>query len=154
MQAVLERDRGSDEAFVTCCCIWIWPDRKACTVALAGHPAPLLVNGSPQALPASPGPPLGALADATWTATDVELPATWQLLLYTDGLIEGRAEPGSPHRLGQEGLITLLAGVQADGVSMLEGGLGRVLEEVEAANGERFADDVAVVYAAFHPRSG
>jgi serine phosphatase RsbU (regulator of sigma subunit) len=153
MQAVLERDRGSEETFVTCCCMWIWPDRQDCTVALAGHPAPLLVDGRPRPLAAQPGPPLGALADAHWAATDLELPHGWQLLLYTDGLIEGRAEPGSSRRLGQDGLIALLEAVLDDGQNLLAGGLARVLEQAEAANGEGFADDVAVVYAAFHPRS-
>jgi serine phosphatase RsbU (regulator of sigma subunit) len=48
-----------------------------------------------------------------WTPATVDLGRAWTLLLYTDGLIEGR--PGSDaDALWIDGLLDLLAGVQVD----------------------------------------
>ena len=44
----------------------------------------------------------------------VTLPAAWQLLLYTDGLIEGRVD-GADERLGSERLVELVAVRRARG---------------------------------------
>jgi serine phosphatase RsbU (regulator of sigma subunit) len=71
------------------------------------------------------------------------LPAGWRLFFYTDGLIEGRAAPGSPERFGESRLIKAvqrLDGGVVDGES-----LDRLLADVEAVAGEPFADDVAVI---------
>jgi len=40
-----------------------------------------------------PGPPLGVVHEAAYDSTEVVLPASSTLLLYTDGLIERRGEP-------------------------------------------------------------
>jgi serine phosphatase RsbU (regulator of sigma subunit) len=149
LQALLERDRLTPETFVTCCCIWIWPDRQGCTVALAGHPPPLLmVPGSIRPLAAAAGAPLGATSGAQWRSSEFELPPRWRILLYTDGLIEGRALAGSNERLGQDGLVRLLQSLDAVGSDPLGGGLDRLLAHVKQANGDRFVDDVALLYAA------
>ena len=37
------------------------------------------------------------------------LPAGWRLFFYTDGLIEGRAAPGSQERFGEAGLIEAMS---------------------------------------------
>ncbi|MFD0528893.1 PP2C family protein-serine/threonine phosphatase [Kitasatospora arboriphila] len=69
---------------------------------LAGHPAPLLLgpDGPPRLLPADQaGPALGLLPCddglAAWPAVELELRPGWSLLLYTDGLVEGRVGAGS-----------------------------------------------------------
>jgi hypothetical protein len=55
--------------------------------------------------------------DDDWEVLDVELPSRWALLLYTDGLVEGRPheEPTAPEPaahgdgvLDTEGLLTVL----------------------------------------------
>jgi sigma-B regulation protein RsbU (phosphoserine phosphatase) len=64
-------------------------------VASAGHPAPLLRrSGQPVGEVASVGPLLGVLEDAAYD--DVELPLQPEdvLLLYTDGVPEGRSGQG------------------------------------------------------------
>uniref|UniRef100_A0AAU2ADT5 SpoIIE family protein phosphatase n=1 Tax=Streptomyces sp. NBC_00093 TaxID=2975649 RepID=A0AAU2ADT5_9ACTN len=65
------------------------PVSRHCTIALAGHPAPVLVtsDGTAKLLDLPVGPPLG-LGGLPFEATDIELPEGSLLTLYTDGLIE------------------------------------------------------------------
>ncbi|MER5430148.1 SpoIIE family protein phosphatase [Streptomyces sp. NPDC002588] len=67
------------------------PVSRHCTIALAGHPAPVLVtpDGTAKLLDLPIGPPLG-LGGLPFEATDIELPEGSLLALYTDGLIESR----------------------------------------------------------------
>ena len=71
------------------------------------------------------------------------LPYGWRLFFYTDGLIEGRAAPGSQERFGEERLIQAVRRLDGDVVDGAS--LERLLGDVEAAGGEPFADDVAVI---------
>ncbi|MGW0705833.1 SpoIIE family protein phosphatase [Streptomyces sp. NPDC002643] len=69
------------------------PVSRHCTIALAGHPAPVLVtpDGTATLLDLPIGPPLG-LGGLPFEATDIELPEGSLLALYTDGLIESREQ--------------------------------------------------------------
>jgi GAF domain-containing protein len=91
------------------------------TVALAGHPLPLLVEASGEAeLIGRPGTLLGVLDPIEITEYEVSLHAGQTLLLYTDGVLDdGRA-------LGEEGLIDLCR--QAPGLELRE-----LLETIEQA---------------------
>ncbi|MBY8852645.1 serine/threonine-protein phosphatase, partial [Saccharothrix sp. MB29] len=75
----------------------------------AGHPEPMLLVGDRVVeLPRDrAGLPLGVLPDSTWSGLDVPLPPGWSMLLYTDGLVEGRVL-GDVERLGSERLIELI----------------------------------------------
>ncbi len=68
------------------------PDRRRLTLAVAGHPAPLLVTPTePAALvDGALGPALG-LAAGPWPEVEVELPPHSTLLLYSDGLVSARS---------------------------------------------------------------
>ena len=93
---VHERDRTG--VFATLALLTIDADLRHARLRLAGHPPPLLVppDGPARPLPvAKLGRPIGVVLDDHWEVLDVELPARWALLLYTDGLVEGRphAEP-------------------------------------------------------------
>jgi serine phosphatase RsbU (regulator of sigma subunit) len=123
---------------------------------LAGHPAPLLLGADhgPLLLPAEPaGPALGLLpcddSQANWPPHRLELRPDWRLLLYTDGLIEGRVGAGS-RRLGQDGLAELIGDHQAAGLTR-----GRLVDsaiaEVEDLNGGALTDDVAVLLLERNP---
>ena len=81
------------------------PGRERAIVRLAGHPPPLLLSadGVEALAPGPPGPPLGVLEHAAWPAYEVALPPEWSLLLFTDGLTDGRVGDGA-RRLGEEGL--------------------------------------------------
>ncbi|WP_030463280.1 PP2C family protein-serine/threonine phosphatase [Kitasatospora sp. NRRL B-11411] len=161
LQHVLEHERRSDEIFATLCMVVLDVPTadggpESAELYLAGHPAPLLLgpDGPPVLLPLDQaGPALGLLpCDAThsvWPALRVELSPGWRLLMYTDGLIEGKVGAGSP-RLGQEGLIELVADHQAAGLTR-----GRLVDsaiaEVEELNGGALTDDVAVLLLERNP---
>ncbi|MBV6697077.1 SpoIIE family protein phosphatase [Kitasatospora aureofaciens] len=167
LQHVLEHERRSDEIFATLCMLVIEPGGDcgeldalgACERArlyLAGHPAPLLLgrDHQPMSLPSDlAGPALGLLpcddGQAAWPAHRLELRPGWRLLLYTDGLIEGRVGAGS-RRLGQDGLADLVGDHQSAGLTR-----GRLVDsaiaEVEELNGGALTDDVAVLLLERNP---
>jgi hypothetical protein len=79
----------------------------------------------------------------------VELGDRWSLLLYTDGLIEGRIS-GSSYRLGAEGLMGLME--DALGTPPFDPGrvsddalLSRLIEQVRNLNSGDLNDDIAVL---------
>ncbi|MEU6232553.1 SpoIIE family protein phosphatase [Kitasatospora sp. NPDC047058] len=167
LQHVLEHERRSDEIFATLCMLVIEPGDAAgrtgstgalehARLYLAGHPAPLLLGADckPVTLSADlAGPALGLLpcddGGATWPPHRLELHPGWRLLLYTDGLIEGRVGAGS-RRLGQDGLADLIGDHQSAGLTR-----GRLVDsaiaEVEELNGGALTDDVAVLLLERNP---
>jgi serine phosphatase RsbU (regulator of sigma subunit) len=66
----------------------------------------------------------------------------WSLLLYTDGLIEGRSGAPGGERLGVDGLSELLAARERDQPAALPLWL---LSQAEQRNGGPLADDVALL---------
>ena len=70
-------------------------------------------------------------------------PEDWALLLYTDGLIEGRVG-GTDRRLDVTGLQALISSAESQGVPR-EALAGWLVEQVEEANGGPLADDVAML---------
>jgi serine phosphatase RsbU (regulator of sigma subunit) len=104
---------------------------------LAGHPPPLLLREGGAEEIGVPGPILGISEDSAWDADTIVLHRGDQLVVYTDGVIEARAEDGE--RFGSERLRHGLAGC---------GGPEAVISHVEDAlavfAGET-DDDAAVV---------
>ena len=122
LQQVLEHERDNDEIFATLCTVDIAPDGRRAGLCLAGHPAPLIARARRAAarelLPyENGGPALGLLPNARWPRRQVELGGEWSLMLYTDGLIEGRSGrgPGAarPGRHGRHGQPPAGAGTAA-----------------------------------------
>ena len=111
-------------------------------LACAGHPPPIVV-GTPAEGQLCPGPPLGVAPERGALVARLALSPPASLVLYTDGLIEGRAAPGAPERFGIERLEALLTGTRPGGLR--EADLGDLVAEVTSANGEGLADDVAVL---------
>ncbi|MFH8405439.1 PP2C family protein-serine/threonine phosphatase [Streptomyces sp. NPDC018019] len=146
LQKVLENERADDEIFATLCLVDIAPDGRHAWVCLAGHPAPLLARsgGAPRLLPYEEGgPALGLLPRARWPRRQVVLGGSWSLMMYTDGLIEGRVGQGN-QRLGQEGM-TELVGRQMSAGLRGEQLLDAAVTEVRDLNGGELTDDVAVL---------
>lgn len=148
LQKVLEHERSSDEVFATLCTIDIAPDGRRAGVCLAGHPSPLIVAGTravPRLLPYDEsGPALGLLPQARWPRRQVELGGRWSLMMYTDGLIEGRVGGAGGRRLEQEGMIDIVSRrlrAGDHGEALLDG----TLSEVHELNGGELTDDVAVL---------
>ncbi len=104
-QALRRQPRGAD--LCTVCLVTIRPDagHTHLTVALAGHPPPLLVDREGQATQIGrPGTLLGVLDPIEITEIQAELRSEETLLLYTDGV----PDAGRPNaQLGEEGLIEL-----------------------------------------------
>ncbi|MFI1105598.1 PP2C family protein-serine/threonine phosphatase [Streptomyces melanogenes] len=146
LQQVLEHERDDDEIFATLCTVDIAPDGRRAELSLAGHPAPLIARaGSPASLLAyeSGGPALGLLPQTRWPRRRVELGDAWSLLMYTDGLIEGRTGVGN-QRLGQEGMTEMVNRLLTTGLggeSLLEA----AVTEARELNGGELTDDVAVL---------
>jgi serine phosphatase RsbU (regulator of sigma subunit) len=143
LDQVLLHERAEPGVFVTICDLSISPDRRELRLSLAGHPGPILLHPEVAELPAARrGPALGLIPDTSWPVETIALPAEWSLLLYTDGLVEGRVH-GQPERLGTEGLLeilrTLVSRDDAQGIA------ADVLAEVEALHGGALPDDVALL---------
>jgi len=146
LQKVLEHERADDEIFATLCTVDISADGRRAGLCLAGHPAPLLARAGerPDLLPYEfGGPALGLLPNARWPRRQVELGGSWSLMMYTDGLIEGRIGKGN-QRLGQEGMTELVSRQMAAGLSGEEL-LDASVREVRDLNGGELTDDVAVL---------
>ncbi|MEV6317609.1 SpoIIE family protein phosphatase [Streptomyces sp. NPDC051776] len=146
LQKVLENERADEEIFATLCTVDIAPDGRRAGLCLAGHPAPLVVRPGlgPQLLPYEEGgPALGLLPRARWPRLQVELGGDWSLMMYTDGLIEGRIGQGT-QRLGQEGMVAMVARLLRTGMRG-EALLDAALAEARSLNGGELNDDVAVL---------
>ncbi|MCL6736932.1 PP2C family protein-serine/threonine phosphatase [Streptomyces neyagawaensis] len=151
LQRVLEHERESDEIFATLCTVDIAPDGRRAGLCLAGHPSPLIVrHGRDGAAPSAEllpfdnsGPALGLLPNARWPRTQIKLGAAWSLMLYTDGLIEGRIGEGK-ERLGQDGIVAMVRRQLAAGLRGEEL-LRAAVNEVRDLNGGELTDDVAVL---------
>jgi serine phosphatase RsbU (regulator of sigma subunit) len=146
LQEVLVVERHNRSVFTTLCMASIAADRRSAALRVAGHPLPVVLDGV-SATPVEPehgGPPLGVIDDATWVAREIPLPPGFGLMLYTDGLVEGRIGAGHA-RLGESGLVEM-AGEALREHGARPGALVRALvERAEALNGGALLDDVAVL---------
>lgn len=145
MEQVLISERKGEEVFATLAMVTVSLDRHEAAVRLAGHPPPLLLSsGSVVTVPTHHGPVLGVFEDAQRPASRFPLTGSdWALLLYTDGLIEGRAG-ADDRRMDITGLHTLIAKAQAEQIThdRLPGWLA---QQAEQANEGPLADDVAML---------
>jgi serine phosphatase RsbU (regulator of sigma subunit) len=152
VQQVLEHERQFDRLFATVCMLSVGPDRTQGRLYLAGHPQPLLITAdtvrelqAPICLP----PGIGHATD--WPSAQVELGASWSVLLYTDGLIEGKIGTG-PDRLGSDGLIKLIekqraqdAAFPAQDRQANERLVDSIIAQARELNGGDLDDDLAVL---------
>jgi len=131
--------------FATALLCEIDPAKRVALAVNAGHP-PLVRLGSDGAteITLPPCPPLGIITDPPWAAGAVELEPGGALLAYTDGLVEGRASPGSSERIGAKPILELAAAMHADGA---DGHtlLTALVELAAHTAGEPPDDDVAAV---------
>ena len=148
LQQVLVHERHAAEIFATVSTVTITPDRTSAAVRSAGHPPPVMLGGDALAIgPTATGPPLGVLDDAAWPSRELELPSRWGLLLFTDGLIEGRVAIGDSHRLGLDGLLGLLAAVEGGASWAAEPSslVAKLIDDVLDRNGGAPLDDIAAM---------
>ncbi len=76
----------------------LYTDGRTLTIALAGHPAPLVVptDGPAAVLDVAPGLPLGVAPGQQWPERTCLLPRGALVVLYTDGLVDRPTSPGDP----------------------------------------------------------
>ncbi|MGH3874359.1 MAG: PP2C family protein-serine/threonine phosphatase [Pseudonocardiaceae bacterium] len=139
LQQVLVFERHRAALFTTVCTVAIVGGTAL--VRVAGHPPPVLLRPQLTIPQLVKGPPLGIDPAAGWKGNEVALAAGWALLMYTDGLTEGRGtRPGE--LLWEEGLLDLLAAERDTGLAALP---ARLVEHAERINGSPLADDVAIL---------
>lgn len=140
------QDGHEEDRLATVCVGVIAPASGRLTIASAGHPRPLLLGSPTSPVELDAGPPLGVPCGLAggWQNVALGLPSAFSLVVYTDGLIEGRCQPGSSTRYGEESLAAWFDEHSPDG-RLDEEALDRLLADVEAANGGPLGDDVAVL---------
>lgn len=150
LDRVLRSERTSDTIFATVSSLRIPSSNDRVELCSAGHPLPLVLGPRPRELSVpSHGPLLGVFDGAVWPVETVEHDLASPILLFTDGLVEGYAEPGGPERLGIEAVLEILtrSGLGPDATSALDD----LLIEVERRNGAPLVDDVALCLVRSRP---
>jgi serine phosphatase RsbU (regulator of sigma subunit) len=158
VQAVLENERLQDRLFATLCMLSIAPDRTSGRLHIAGHPQPLLIGpDAVRELEAPVSLPPGISHAVDWPSGDVQLGDSWSVLLYTDGLIEGRVGDG-PDRLSNDGLIRLVEKARGQRPPNAPAGrlddaalLDTVISQARELNGGDLDDDLAVLMVSCAP---
>jgi serine phosphatase RsbU (regulator of sigma subunit) len=142
LERVLIAERRSEEIFATVAAVTVDLAGQVATVRLCGHPPPLLISGDRvQPVTGAGGMLLGVFPGTPSQPGRVPLPPDWALLVYTDGLIEGRVGDG---RLGVGGLARLVAAHRRTGAPLADLPAWLVAE-AEERNGDPLADDVAML---------
>jgi serine phosphatase RsbU (regulator of sigma subunit) len=148
LQQMIEHERQESRTFATLCTLEIRPRRHALCLRRAGHPSPVLIDGSSiTSLPLDRGgPPIGMFAESEWLTSEFELPTDWSILLYTDGIIEG--SDGASDRLGEDGLRHLIAEYVEHEPGWRQRPhdlLRQLVTRTTELNGEELSDDAAML---------
>jgi serine phosphatase RsbU (regulator of sigma subunit) len=143
LDTVLVGERRFDEVFATLAMLVVEPSRHRGRLFLAGHPAPLLLDKTPVQLPDNlVGPALGMLPGVTWGSRIIELGPDWRLMLFSDGLVEGKIGQGS-ERLGVERLLEIALAFPGYGDSAAL--VDHLIARARELHGGELTDDVAVL---------
>ncbi|GAA3226661.1 PP2C family protein-serine/threonine phosphatase [Dactylosporangium siamense] len=152
LEQVLVSERRSDELFATVAVATVNLAEGTARIRLAGHPPPIVIAGDRvEPCAVRPGLVLGVMPGVPRPATEIRLgDPGWQLLLYTDGLIEGGAAPDAPggERLGIEGIVEVL---RDRGGALPRDLPAWLAAQAEGHNGGPLSDDIAVLL--LDPRS-
>jgi serine phosphatase RsbU (regulator of sigma subunit) len=141
LDRLLIQERQSDHIFATATSVRIDLVRRTATIVMAGHPAPIRLDGErPMMLTGdAPRPPLGLGYTPPDVLSEVEIGDSWTLLFYSDGVYEGRVV-GQEERLGLDGLLRTLAGAPRDRFDP-----ELLIDRVEELNQGPLDDDVALL---------
>ena len=150
LDMVLRNERQDGDLFATVCHLTISPDRSKVAIRSAGHPPPLLLDGGRSLeLRTEQGPPVGVFDDVEWPAVHVPLPEPWTLVLYTDGLVEGRDGDG---RWGTEGLTAAAPELAPlSSASRLDDLVRALATEAVRRHGGPLPDDLAILALSSKP---
>src|SRR5215475_6239472 len=157
MDRVLVHERHDDALFTTACTVTIPADRRTLALCGAGHPPPLLhADGAWSQLRQSGDAALGLFDGGRWTPATVALPdPPWELLLYTDGIVDARTGDDTD-RLDVDGLLTLLNERHQE--MRAAGGASATVDflmaDVQRLSSTPLTDDVALVLIANSGKPG
>jgi serine phosphatase RsbU (regulator of sigma subunit) len=145
LEQMLVAERDSEQVFATLTHVVFAPDRRRVRILRAGHPGLLLRTADRvELIEGKAGPALGLVAGLSWQEAEMPLPGDASLVLFTDGLFEGRIGPGS-ERLGEDGLLDLARDLTAlPPAAFVDALIGKT--EAAAAGYGGLQDDVAVVH--------
>lgn len=143
LDGVLVSERRTDEVFATLATVTLDLPHRVAHVHSCGHPPPLLITD--RRVRTIGGPPDIALGIAPALASQpsrLALPnRDWAILIYTDGLIEGRS---GDDMLGVDGLVRMIGTYRAAGAPL--SGLPKwLVSQAANGNGAALADDVAML---------
>ncbi len=149
LERIFEHERHIPSLFATLCMLEIDPAVRTALVVQAGHPPPVLIAGDTIAplLETRGEPPIGLSGPERWSEQTLALPPDWSVLLYTDGIVEGRVGSG-PQRLGEHGLHDLVARhieAHPDWRARPAALLDELVLRAEQLNGRALIDDIAMV---------
>jgi len=148
LDRLVARERHAEHIYATIASVEVDLSTGQATVALAGHPPPMLAQaGAVRLLIEEPGgPPLGLDLPPRWALHKVELDSEWIMMLYSDGLYEGHVTARGS-RLGIDGLLEIVSG---DGVEAFWRSVpDDLLDHVEGLNDGPLEDDVALLAVRF-----
>ncbi|MFJ9714272.1 PP2C family protein-serine/threonine phosphatase [Streptomyces sp. NPDC101234] len=145
LEKVLVDERADDDTYTTVVSLVFPPGGLSLKMMSAGHPGLLLrSHGEIHWVEPRTGIALGLLPGCEdWTRTDVSLSPCDSVVLFTDGLFEGRTGPST--RLGEDGLLRLaLQHGHLPGQEFIDALVHGVVSMAAPFGG--LADDVAVLH--------
>lgn len=142
LEKLFELERSDPHAFATVCDVTIDPMRCSVHVCLAGHPPPVLIGSDgPAPIDLTAQRPLGVPGQSLVTE-ERPLPDGWTMLLYSDGVFEGRTRDGG--RFGLERFLD--EAIRSVGTSVFGSWhLQHFVDLAEEGNGGPLDDDVALL---------
>ncbi|MEV0040628.1 PP2C family protein-serine/threonine phosphatase [Streptomyces sp. NPDC050804] len=152
LERILADERADDDTYTTVVSLVFPPGGLSVRAVSAGHPGLLLRrSGEIRWVEPQAGIALGLFPGCEdWTATDIPLSPHDGVVLFTDGLFEGRTAPSA--RLGEEGLLRLATQhSHLPGQEFID-----ALVHGAASRSARFgglADDIAVLHLGWNAES-
>jgi FixJ family two-component response regulator len=145
LEEILVAERSDQHVFATVTVLVFPPGGREVRVVRAGHPG-LLIRHRGEVRWEEPqvGMALGLLPGmGRWTETQLPLPPGGHVVLFTDGLFEGRSGPST--RLGEDGLLGL---ARKHGALPAPGFVDALVDDASAGAAPYggLADDVAVLH--------
>jgi serine phosphatase RsbU (regulator of sigma subunit) len=148
LQHVFEHERHKPGLFATLCTLEINLGTDTATMVRAGHPHPVLIaDGVAASLSDVLGDAAIGIGGQAWLVQRLQLPRDWTILLYTDGIVEGRVGDGAD-RLGEAGLHRLIvefAAARPDWRERPDALLDELIAGAERLNEGPLSDDVAML---------
>ncbi|MGD1223678.1 MULTISPECIES: PP2C family protein-serine/threonine phosphatase [Streptomyces] len=146
LEEILMAERAKAGVFATLVILTATPGERRVRMVRAGHPGALLCgSGAVEWVEVLGGPALGIVpGGARWRVAELSVPEGAAVVLFTDGLFEGRVGRGT-ERLGEEGLLAVARElVPLAPAAFVDGLIERAEGLAEGQGG--LDDDVAVLW--------